>query len=58
MTHQPSPGQQPPSFPGATAAAPAPTASRKPWFKKWWVWLGAVVVLVGIGNALGGGGTT
>jgi len=54
MTHQPPPGQQPSSFPGA----PAPTSSKRSWFKKWWVWLGVVVVLIGIGNALGGGGTT
>ena len=47
------PGQVPP-FPGAQ---PPPAAKpKKPWFKKWWVWVLAVLVLVGIGNALGGGG--
>lgn len=28
---------------------------KKPWFKKWWVWVIAVVVVIGIGGALGGG---
>lgn len=58
MTNQPFPSQQPPAFPGAANVGPAPTPSKKPWFKKWWVWLGIVVLLMGIGNALGGGGTT
>ena len=37
-------------------ATPAP--SKKPWFKRWWVWvIAGVVVLGGIGGALGGGDT-
>ncbi len=27
---------------------------KKPWYKKWWVWLIVVFVLIGIGGAAGG----
>ena len=30
------------------------TKEKKPWFKKWWVWVLIVVVLIGVGGAMGG----
>ena len=36
------PGQVPP-FPGGQPAAPA-AKPKKPWFKKWWVWVLAILV--------------
>jgi len=49
---------QPPAFPGAPAPEPAaPTRRKKPWFKRWWVWVLGVIVLVGVGNSLGKGGS-
>lgn len=40
----------------APIEAPSKSTSRKPWYKRWWVWaIAAVVVISGIGNALGGG---
>lgn len=57
MTNTPqSPSQQPPTYPGAPGLAPTP--SKKPWFKKWWVWVLAVLVLAGIGNSLNPGGSS
>lgn len=50
-------GQQPPPYPGTQQPA-ALAKPKKPWFKKWWVWVLAVVVLIGVGNALGNGGST
>ena len=35
---------------------PAEPRSPKPWYKRWWVWVIAVVVIAGISNALTGGG--
>lgn len=32
-----------------------PQKPRKPWYKKWWVWLLALILLVVIGGALSGG---
>lgn len=57
MTDTPTqfPGQQPPPYPGAPGAAPPPAPPKKHWFTRWWVWALAVVVVLGIGNALGGG---
>lgn len=49
-------GQQPPPYPGASQ--PVPNKPGTPWFKKWWVWVLAVIVLIGVGNALGRGGST
>lgn len=54
MSHTPQPEQVPP-FPGGQPAQPA-AKPKKPWFKKWWVWVLGVIVLVGAANALGGGG--
>ena len=48
------PGQQPPPYPGAAPAAVA--KPKKPWFKKWWVWVVALVLIIGFGNAIGGAG--
>lgn len=31
--------------------------TKKAWYKKWWVWVIAVLVLAGIGGAMSGGGT-
>ncbi len=53
---QPYPGQQPPPYPG-TQAAPLPKR-KKPWFRRWWVWLLAIILIFAIGNALGKGGST
>ena len=50
------PGQQPPTYPGAVPPDAAPPRPKKPWFKRWWVWVLGVVVLAGAANALGGGG--
>lgn len=52
------PGQQPPSYPGDPGVAGTPATPKKPWFKKWWVWLLAVVVIGGIGQAMGQGGSS
>lgn len=30
--------------------------TKKAWYKKWWVWVIAVLVLAGIGGAMSGGG--
>ncbi len=49
----PQPGQPGP-YPGSATPAPAPRPA-KPWFRRWWVWVLAVIVLGILGNALGGG---
>jgi hypothetical protein len=49
----PQPGQPGP-FPGSDTPA-AGTKPTKPWFKRWWVWVLAVIVLGILGSALGGG---
>ncbi len=54
MSNNQQPGPVPP-FPGAQPPA-APAKPKKPWFKKWWVWVLGVIVLIGAANALGGGG--
>ncbi|MFN8074288.1 MAG: DUF4352 domain-containing protein [Kineosporiaceae bacterium] len=50
--------QQPPPPPAYQAAPPQPPASGKPWYKQWWgivvIIFAALMVLGGIGNALGG----
>lgn len=53
---QPSmPGQQP----GFYAAPPQPPVKpRKPWFKRFWVWAVAIVVIIGASQALGGNGSS
>ncbi|MBK8462138.1 MAG: hypothetical protein IPL36_03570 [Nigerium sp.] len=33
---------------------PTPPKPKKPWFKKWWVWLIIVIAVSVIGSALGG----
>lgn len=53
--HGPQPGAQPPQYPGTQIP---PATPRKPWFKRWWVWAIAAVVLVGAVNAVGGGTTS
>lgn len=53
---QPFPGQQPPAYPGAVP--PVPTKPKKPWFKKWWVWVLIVILLIGVGSAMGGKGSS
>lgn len=30
--------------------------TKKAWYKKWWVWVIAILVLAGIGSAISGGG--
>ena len=40
----------------AAVERPAKSKAGKPWFKRWWVWVIAVLVLAGVGNALAGGG--
>lgn len=56
MTQTP---QQPFEPQGPQAYVPPPAAKpKKPWFKKWWVWLLALIVIVGIGNSLGNKGGT
>lgn len=53
---QPQPAPFNPQGPGQFQ--PQPAKPKKPWFKKWWVWLLAIIVIIGIGNALGGGGSS
>lgn len=31
---------------------------KKAWYKKWWVWVIAILVLAGIGSAISGGGSS
>lgn len=60
MTNAPQqfPGQQPPAYPGAPGATPTSPPSKKPWFKKWWIWVLALILLIGLGNVLGKGGSS
>jgi len=55
MTNPPLPQSgQPAPYPGSATPVTEPKPA-KPWFKRWWVWVLAVIVLGVIGGALGGG---
>lgn len=49
--------QQPPVPPYPGAQPPPAGKPKKPWFKKWWVWVLGILILLGAVNALGGGGS-
>jgi len=59
---QPYDGGQPPApgqIPGFYGVPPQPPSTpRKPWFKRFWVWAVAIIVIIGASQALGGGSTT